>query len=102
MPRPSQLWIPRWGILRLRSREAGQLDLTLRLSSLAVPLSVPGFRKLPGFRGPVDLETWRLERGYGYRGQAEMVGPCQEGCGTAELGKGAEAISLKPNSGSRH
>lgn len=38
-----------------------------------MPFSVPGFRKLPGFRGPIDLEIWRLERGYGYRGQAEMV-----------------------------
>lgn len=56
---------------------------------------VPGFRKLPGFRGPIDLETWRLER------RLWLQRPSSDG-GACLMAKSTCQDSPAPSSGSRH
>lgn len=84
------------------------MDLILQPSSLALPLSE--FRKFPGFRGPIDLETWRLERRMWLQRPSLGGGACLMGredlpgrLWYSRAGKkGEEGISPEPSSGSRH
>lgn len=87
--------------LGLREEGAGQLDCFLKPGKIEafklMPLSVPVLRKLPGFRGPFDLETWSFERRMWLQRPSNDVGAertCQEGCGFSKARKKKETKEL--------